>query len=249
MMLHRKRLTLKKVHDFCRVKEPKLTAIFIHGIAADSSSFANALEYLEKHQSLKNVRFVAYDLLGSGQSYTDDSLNYNFDEQIEALHNSIKELNPDTPLVLIGHSMGTFIVTRYASIYKESIEHLILVSPPIYTKEDLENPVFEKGMELFRNAVSLKDRKILETKAFNNSISNIVLNKGNYKTLANIEINTTLIYGDADQFIASFNIPKILAENSSYITAIKTVGHHGVSYEKYHKMVNILERILNAETI
>ena len=243
------KLILTKTHDFCAVKEPKLTVVFIHGIAADSSSFANALEYLEKQSSLSDIRFVAYDLLGSGQSYTDDRLNYDLDEQIEALHNSLEELNPNTPLVLVGHSMGTFIVTRYASIYNESITYLILISPPIYTKEDLENPAFEKGMEVFRDAVSLKNRKILETKAFNNSIKNIVQNRDNYKTLANIEIKTTLIYGDADQFIASFNLPKILADNPNYITAIKTVGHHSVSHEKYHKMADILERILNAEII
>ena len=243
------KLILTKTHDFCAAKEPKLTVVFIHGIAADSSSFANALEYLERQSPLNDVRFVAYDLLGSGQSYTDDKLNYDLNEQIEALHNSLEELNPNTPLVLVGHSMGTFVVARYASIYNESITHLILVSPPIYTKEDLENPVFEKGMEVFRDAVSLKNRKILETKAFNNSIKNIVQNKDNYKTLANIRIKATLIYGDADQFIASFNLPKILAENPNYVTAIRTVGHHSVSHEKYHKMADILERILNAEII
>ena len=227
------KLILTKTHDFCAAKKPKLTVVFIHGIAADSSSFANALEYLEKQSLLNDVRFVAYDLLGSGQSYADDTLNYDLDEQVEALHNSIEELNPNTPLVLVGHSMGTFIVTRYASIYSESIIHL----------------VFEKGMEVFRDAVSLKNREILKTKAFNNSIKNIVQNKDNYKTLASIKINTTLIYGNADQFIASFNLPKILADNPNYITAIKTVGHHSVSHEKYHKMAEILERILNAEII
>ena len=71
-----KKLILKKTHDFCAVKEPRLTVVFIHGIASDSSSFTNALKYLEGTTSLKDIRFVAFDLLGSGQSRSDDNLNY-----------------------------------------------------------------------------------------------------------------------------------------------------------------------------
>ena len=241
-----KKLILKKTHDFCAVKEPRLTVVFIHGIASDSSSFTNAIKYLEGTTSLKDIRFVAFDLLGSGQSRSDGELNYDYKEQIAALHNSIEKLKLTTPLVLVGHSMGTFIVTRYADTFKKSVKHLILVSPPIYTIEDLENPAFEKALDMFRDAVSLKNRQVLEAKAFNNSLKNIVMNKKNYKVLAGIKTHATLIYGDQDAFIASYNLPKILKENPKYLTAIKTIGHHGVSREKYSKIVGILEGILNA---
>lgn len=241
-----KKLILKKAHDFCAVKEPRLTVVFIHGIASDSSSFTNAIKYLEGTTSLKDIRFVAFDLLGSGQSYTSDKLNYDYKEQITALHNSIEKLKLTTSLVLVGHSMGTFIVTRYANTFKRSVKHLILVSPPVYTVEDLENPAFEKALDVFRDAVSLKNRQVLETKAFNNSIKNIVTNKKNYKVLAGLKTHATLIYGDQDAFIAAYNLPKILKDNPKYLTAIRTIGHHSVSREKYSKMVGVLEGILNA---
>ena len=244
-MFHKK-LILKKTHDYCAVKEPRLTVVFIHGIAADSSSFANAIKYLEGTTSLKDIRFVTFDLLGSGKSRSDDGLNYDYKEQITALHNSIEKIKLTTPLVLVGHSMGALVVTRYAGTYKKSTKHLILLSPPVYTGEDLTNPAFRRGIELFRDAVSLKNRKILETKAFNNSINNIVLDEKNYDTLANLKTHTTLIYGDADQFIDAYNLPKVLRENPKYLKSIKTIGRHGISREKYSKMVSILEGILNA---
>lgn len=242
----RKKLILEKVHDKCVSGKPELTVVFVHGIAADSSSFDNALKYLEDNEHLKNVRFVAFDLLGSGKSYADDELDYNMKEQLEALNNAIKELKLNTPLVLVGHSMGTFIVTRYADTYESTIMRLILVSPPIYTEKDLDNPAFDKALDMFRDAVSLKNREVLETKAFNNSIKNIVTNKKNYKTLANIKVPTTLIYGDKDAFIAIYNLPKILRDNPEHITAIRTIGHHGVSREKYIKIAKVLEGILDA---
>ena len=241
-----KKLSLKKTHDFSKTKNPKLTVVLIHGIASDSTTFNHALEYLEGTASLKDVRFVTFDLLGSGKSLKDDRLNYDYKEQLEALHNSIESLKLKTPLVLVGHSLGTFIVTKYADTYKKSVKKLVLVSPPIYTLEDLASPQFAAGIEAFKNMVSLKNRSILKEKAFNNSMEKIVLNKKNYKTLAEIKTPTVLVYGEADALIGAYNIPRLLKENPKYITAIKTIGRHGVSRDKYTKLVPILEEVLNA---
>ncbi len=244
-MLSRK-LILKKTHDFSGSDGPKLAVVFIHGIASDSSTFTNALKYLEGTRSLKEVRFVTFDLLGSGKSLKSDKLNYDYKDQLEALHNAILKLDLNIPLVLVGHSLGTFIVTRYASTYKKEVRKLILLSPPIYTVEDLENPAFETGIKVFKDAVSLKNRKILKEKSFNNSMEKIVLDRRNYKVLAELKTPAVLIYGKMDQFISSYNIPKILKANPKYLSAIKTDGRHGVSRDKYSKLVGILEEELNA---
>ena len=239
----RRRLTLFKAHDHCAVKKPTLTVVMIHGIASESSTYNGALEYLERTESLKNVRFVAFDLLGSGKSLKDDKLNYDYKDQLTALHNSIKKLRVKTPLVLIGHSLGTFIVTRYASTHKRAVRNLVLVSPPIYTLADLDNPAFAAGMKAFQDAVSLKNRQILEEKSFDNSMKRIVLNRKNYQTLAELNMPITLIYGELDKLIAPYNIPKIKRSNHN-IKAIKTAGRHGVSREKYPVLKKTLEEIL-----
>ena len=245
----RHKLELEKTHDAVASGEAKLTVIMIHGIASDSVTYSEALKYLEKLPSLRDVRFVTFDLLGSGKSIKDDRLEYDYNEQLEALNNSINQLGIKTPLVLVGHSLGTFIVTRYASKHKGKVDKLILISPPIYTVEDLDNPAFAAGMKMFRDAVGLKNKKILEDKAFNNSIDKIVLNRSNYKTLAELKVPTTLIYGIRDQIIAPYNIPRILKDNPDYLTAIHTPGRHGVSEDKYHKLEKVLEDMLNAQNI
>lgn len=240
------KLILTKTHDHKPANAPKYTVVLIHGIASDSSTFDHALKKLEGLDSLRGVRFVTFDLLGSGKSLKTDELNYDYHDQLEALHNSIEELKlGKTPLILVGHSLGTFIVTRYAATYKKEVDKLILVSPPVYTEKDFDNPAFEKGIKLFKDTVSLKNRKILEEKAFNNSMEKIVLDRKNYQVLAGLKLPTTIIYGNLDQLIASYNMPKLLKDNPN-IVAFKTEGRHGVTRDKYDLLAKLLEETLDA---
>lgn len=238
------KLILEKTNDYSNTDSPVLTAVMIHGIASDSSTYDDALKYLETKKDLSRVRFVTFDLLGSGKSLTDDSLEYNYDEQIEALHNAISGLGSNTPVVLIGHSLGTFIVTRYAKIHSDDVQRLILISPPVYSLKDFDNPAFWAGIDMFKKVLGAKNPEVLKEKAFNNSMENIVLCRDNYQTLAEIKVPTTLIFGTEDRIIASHNIPSIVKKNKN-LKAIPTIGHHGVTKDKYTKIANILEETIS----
>ena len=240
------RITLKKRHDFCPSGHPSLTVVMIHGIASESSVYNTALQYLEGTTSMRNVRFVTFDLLGWGESKVSDKFNYDYNEQLEALHHSIEKLKIDTPLVLVGHSLGTFIVTRYADTFKKSVKELILISPPVYTPEDLASPAFEIAMDMFKQKISQNNQELIKQKNFVNSISKIVMNKRNYKTLAELKTHAVLIWGELDAIIASFNLPRLLKDNPKYLTAIQTPSGHSITKDKYTKLVPILEKLLNA---
>lgn len=241
-------LKLAKTHDFCASKNPKLTVVMLHGIASSSATYKRALEYLEGTKSMQNVRFVTFDLLGAGKSYKSKDLDYNYTEQLEALDNSIQALNIKTPLILLGHSMGTLIATRYASLHKKTVSKLILVSPPIFKPEDFDNPEFKAGMGSFEKKV--RDNKLPATlvRAFRCSMDEIVLDSKNYAVLAKIKTPATLIYGDEDKIIAIQNIPGILKLNKS-LSAIKTSGKHGVSREKYVQILKVLEEEIYAKNL
>ena len=245
-ILH-KSLKLAKTHDFCPSNQPELVVVFIHGIASDSTSFSKAIEYLEGTTSLKNIRFVAFDLLGSGKSPKSDKITYNFNTQLKALDSSIEDLKTNAPIILVAHSMGCLISTRYASLHKRKIKELILVSPPIYRPEDFDIPAFKIGMENFEKVIVQKNRAFKNDKAFHDEIKYIIMNKNNYKVLAELSKPVTIIFGLADQIIASYNIPGILKKNPN-ISVIETPTAHGISHDKYAKILEVLEKSLH-ETI
>ena len=99
-------LKLTKTNDFVTDGKAEVTAIFLHGIASDSSSFNTFFEYL-REKKVPGVRVISYDLLGVGQSPKSDEYNYDLDEQMTAIENSLAELDVDTTIVICGHSMGT----------------------------------------------------------------------------------------------------------------------------------------------
>ncbi len=243
--LLKKPLELKKTHDFCPSGKPRLTVVFIHGIASSSAAFAKTLSYLEGTVPLRDVRYVTYDLLGSGESYKSDKLDYGYSDQLGALEKSLDNLKLSTPLVLVGHSMGAMIAARYAYDHKKVVRKLILCSLPVYTEKDLDNPAFEVAVAGFKEAVGIKNRAVLKEKAFNQSLNKIVKNRKNYKRLVELTTPAILIHGDLDRFIAAHNIPKLVKSNPKYLSDIKVPGGHSMSREKYIKVKEILEKTLN----
>lgn len=245
--IQKNELRLTKTYDNCVSRNPKLTVVMIHGIASNSGTFNKTLEDFSENKSLKDVRFVTFDLLGSGKSFASDDLEYNFSEQLAALDNSINELALDGPVVLIGHSMGCLVSINYASRHKKKVRELILVSPPIYRPDDFNNPIFEAGMKAFEKTVIERHPEMKGSKAFYGSLKNIVMNHDNYAVYAKLDKPTSLIFGLADQIIASFNIPRLTRENKN-ISAIETPSAHNITKDKSEKVAKILERILG-ETV
>lgn len=240
------RLELFKAHDFCKSGNAKLTVVLLHGIASDASYYDKTLEYLESLDSMENVRFVTFDFLGSGRSYTSDELNYDYTEQLEALHNSIEALKVTTPIVFVGHSMGTMVLSRYLGKYKvPNVEKAVLISSPIYREEDFENPIFKQSMAAFKASLAKENPAIGNSKSFNGCIDNIVLNPENFRYFAKISVPTVCIYGEKDKMI----IPEIIegiAKVNPVLSAIRCPDGHSVTEIKCQKLRTILEEILNA---
>lgn len=252
-----------------KIKNPRLTVIFLHGISATAKTWQTTFRQFSKNPDLKGVRFIALDLLGFGKSLRTDWLDYDYLDYETALERSLKRLKVTGPVVLIGHSMGSlisadFVVNHHSAF---NITNLILVSPPVLMSEELAklpDKVYTKSysslyrlakdepaIEVMANFVqrfSSFSSKYIKTPAFERSMDNIILNPHNYQTYTKIKLPTLIIHGHFDPLVMRSNLKKVASANPN-VRFVSVIGHHDVSAQKRNKMLIELKRILREQHV
>jgi pimeloyl-ACP methyl ester carboxylesterase len=100
--------------------------ILIHGMAASLCDWTSMAPELASH----GYTVYALDLLGHGESAKpDDPRLYH----VETLYNHflgwVESLNLDTPLVLVGHSLGGYLSLVHAIRHPQKVGGLVLIDP------------------------------------------------------------------------------------------------------------------------
>ena len=101
-----------------------VTVLLEAGAHADSSSWFRVQPLLQDV-----ARVCAYDRAGYGFS-DEGPLPRGLAADVADLHALIGAAHLHTPLVLVGHSLGSNIVRRYASVHPAAVAGLVLVDPP-----------------------------------------------------------------------------------------------------------------------
>lgn len=263
----RRPLRLKVVFDN-KIKQPRLTVVFLHGISATSETWRTTFREFSRDPALKNVRLVALDLLGFGKSLQPDWLDYDYLDYDKALDNTLKKLDITGPIVLVGHSMGSLIAAHYATEYDHGVDlvHLILVSPPVLMSAELAKfpdkaytksygslsklAKDEPAMEVIANLIqrfSSFSSKYIKTPAFGRSMENVILNHHNYKTFTSIKVPTLIIHGHFDPLVMRSNLKRVAENNPKYVRFASVMGHHDVSSNKRSKILIELKQVLREQ--
>jgi cis-3-alkyl-4-acyloxetan-2-one decarboxylase len=100
--------------------------VLLHGIASSSVTFEFVVPLVTPRH-----RAITIDLLGFGGSPAPEDSRFTIEEHVAALHRTLRQLGL-TRFVLVGHSMGALIATRYAATYRSRVTRLVIVSPPVY---------------------------------------------------------------------------------------------------------------------
>ncbi|MFP7761346.1 alpha/beta fold hydrolase [Marisediminicola sp. LYQ134] len=195
--------------------------ILVHGIASSSVTFEKLIPMI-----LDTHRVVAIDLLGFGESVAPESATFTIEEHVETLSDTIDSLRLRRPFVLVGHSMGSLIATRYTATHKRHVAKLVLVSPPVYVDPDaLGDPVERAAMGLYlkayeylrtnkeftiRNATFLARmspiKNVLEVSernwnAFVLSLQQAIESQTSVSDIASVSIPVEVVYGTLDPFL------------------------------------------------
>ena len=195
--------------------------ILVHGIASSSITFQKLVPRLTDTH-----RVIALDILGFGESPAPANASYTIEEHARALSATIRSLRLGAPFVLVGHSLGALIASRYAAERPQSVAKLVLVSPPIY----LDPKAF--GSARYRTAMGLylrvyeylRENKTFTMRAANGldrlspirhvlqvseqnwtafrlSLQNAIESQTTVSDIARVRVPVEIVYGNLDPFL------------------------------------------------
>ena len=219
--------------------------ILVHGIASSSITFQKLVPRLATAH-----RVIALDILGFGGSPSPARATYTVEEHARALSATIRSLRLTAPFVLVGHSLGGLIASRYAADHPESVARLVLVSTPIYlpsksfgatrdrTAMDTylrvyeylrENQSFTMGAARALNRIS-PIRNVLSVSeqnwtAFTLSLQNAIESQTSISDIARVRVPVEIVYGKLDPFLMPGGIQIVSTMRHVTVHAVDASDH------------------------
>lgn len=207
---------------------PKAIVQISHGMIEHIERYDEFAEYLAEN----NYVVVANDHLGHGKSVSSpEEYGYfgegdgsrNVTRDLHTVTSNIKKLYPNLPVILLGHSMGSFIARRYITKYADEIDGVILTGTGNFSAVEL---AFGK---LLVNTIGLirgnKYRSTIANAAVFGLYNIKVKNKRTKKDWLSTDTKTVddYIKDDKCNFIFTINGIKVLLNTLSYIEKSKNI--------------------------
>lgn len=160
-----------------------------HGMSENKERYLPFMEYLAK----RGYICVIHDHRGHGKSvHSQNELGYLYGgsnkAMVEDLHQVTlwsKEMFPDLPVYLLGHSMGSLVARNYLKYFDNELEKLILTGPPC------ENPAVNVGLFIAKTQKKHKGglypSKLLEAMSFGSFASRFAGEKSRFAWICSDE--------------------------------------------------------------
>ncbi len=107
--------------------DPARLVVLVHGYGEHIGRYEHVADALTARGAL----VVGPDHQGHGQSPGERASVQDFEPIVDDLHTVVAEYRGELPVVMVGHSMGGLIATRYAQRYREELAGLVLSGPAI----------------------------------------------------------------------------------------------------------------------
>jgi alpha-beta hydrolase superfamily lysophospholipase len=109
------------------VEDPARLVVLVHGYGEHIGRYAHVAAALNARGSA----VVGPDHRGHGRSGGEPALVEDFEPIVDDLRAVVHDARGDLPVVMVGHSMGGLIATRYAQRFPEDLAGLVLSGPAV----------------------------------------------------------------------------------------------------------------------
>jgi alpha-beta hydrolase superfamily lysophospholipase len=109
------------------VEDPARLVVLVHGYGEHIGRY----EHVARALNAAGSAVAGPDHVGHGRSAGDRALVEDFEPIVDDVRAVVDETRGDLPVVMVGHSMGGLIATRYAQRHREDLAGLVLSGPAI----------------------------------------------------------------------------------------------------------------------
>lgn len=179
-----------KYYKWSEVKNPKGIVQIVHGM----TEYALRYDYFAKKLCENGYIVYAHDQRGHGEtSPKDEEKGYIADDEgFDILVENVKELtdvakkeNSNLPIILFGHSMGSFVSQRYIELYGNGIDGVILSGT-----NGKPDRITKLGILISKIEIMLKGRKakskLMDKLSFGDFNSNFKPTRTDYDWLCSV---------------------------------------------------------------
>ena len=204
----------------------------------------------------ENTNYLAFDLLGFGDSPRPDWAKYDARAQARSVLATYLKQGITGPVTVVGHSLGALVAVEFAKRYPLLTQELVLCSPPIYEKpsgaripkrqEDILRSIyrkvsktpklivrgygFGKRIRIFTDSLNVVDENV---DVFVKSLNASIINQKTIHDIGRLNVPITILNGLLDPLVVRPNLVK-LAKNNLNIKLVDVPASHSVVgiYEK-----------------
>ena len=109
------------------VDDPARLVVLVHGYGEHLGRY----EHVARALNARGATVVGPDHVGHGRSPGERALIEDFEPVVDALRGVVQDARGDLPVVMVGHSMGGLIATRYAQRHRDDLAGLVLSGPAV----------------------------------------------------------------------------------------------------------------------
>lgn len=180
------------------------------------------------------------DLLGFGEAPKPNHVEYGYDDQIRHITATLDLLGINTPVCLVGHSMGALIAARYGMVHPGKVSSTVLLHPPLYKNRTEAHVTLRRTNMLYRFLLDSRYRHIVwmfirivgfrlignhSPTAREKSLQNIIESPRIFDDLKEITTKTLVVVGRKDRPVYRDNVTNLATSDAVSVTQ-EDISHH-----------------------